>query len=76
MSEPLTLYSRDGCHLCEMAEDLLTAQGVPYTRVEISGDEDLERRYGWDVPVLARGERVLVKGVFSTARVQRALQGT
>ena len=65
----LTLYSRAGCHLCEDAEQLLDQMQVPYDRVEVTGNDELERLYGWDVPVLARSGQVLVKGVFSRARV-------
>lgn len=72
----LTLYSRAGCHLCEDAEALLTELGVPYARVEVSGNADLEARYGWDVPVLVDDGQVLIKGVFSRARVTRTLRLT
>ncbi|PYE53063.1 glutaredoxin family protein [Deinococcus yavapaiensis] len=70
----LTLYARDGCHLCEQAEDLLTRLSVAFERVGIEGNATLEAKYGWDVPVLTSGERVLVKGVFTRARVQAALE--
>lgn len=65
----LTLYSRTGCHLCEDAERLLDGLKLPYGRVEVGGDPELERRYGWDVPVLSRGGEVLLKGVFTRARL-------
>ena len=71
MTEGLTLYSRAGCHLCEQAEEALERLGLYYARVEVTGDPDLEARYGWDVPVLARGETVLAKGVISPARLRR-----
>ncbi len=71
MTPDLTLYSRRGCHLCEQAEETLAGLKVPFTRVEVSGNADLEARYGWDVPVLARGAQVLAKGVISRARLQR-----
>lgn len=67
----LTLYSRRGCHLCEQAEEALAALDLAFTRVEVSGDAELEARYGWDVPVLVQGERVLAKGVISRARLLR-----
>lgn len=67
--EPLVLFSRAGCHLCEDAETLLKDMGVPFERREVGGDAELERLYGWDVPVLARGGAVLLKGVFIRARV-------
>ncbi len=69
----LTLYSREGCHLCEQAEDMLSKLDVAFDRVEIKGDVELEAKYGWDVPVLTSGERVLVKGVFTRARVETVL---
>ena len=66
---PDVLYSRTGCHLCEDAEAALAALGWPYTRVELSGNAELERLYGWDVPVLVRGSAVLLKGVINQARL-------
>ena len=66
---PDTLYSRAGCHLCETAEAALDALDWRYIRVEISADPELERRYGWDVPVLTRGGTVLLKGVITRARL-------
>jgi glutaredoxin len=62
---PDILYSRSGCHLCEDAEAALNALGWPYTRIEITGDPELEGLYGWDVPVLVRGGKVLLKGVIT-----------
>jgi hypothetical protein len=56
-SSSFYLYSTAGCHLCEQAEALLQ----PFLRaglfhvqvVEISHDEELVRRYGLRIPVLA-----------------------
>jgi len=49
----ITLISRDGCHLCEVAEQTLDriAPGQ-LTRVEISASVELERDYGDRVPVV------------------------
>ncbi len=49
----LTLISRAGCHLCEVAEQALDriAPGQ-WTRVEISDSVELERDYGDRVPVV------------------------
>lgn len=66
---PLTLYTRAGCHLCEQAEAGLRALDYRYTPVDVSGDPDLEARFGHDVPVLALGERVLLKGVLGRGRL-------
>ena len=49
----ITLISRDGCHLCEVAEQTLD-RIVPgqWARVEISASVELERDYGDRVPVV------------------------
>jgi hypothetical protein len=49
----VTLISRDGCHLCEAAEetlDRIAAGG--WTRVDVESSLELERDYGDRVPVL------------------------
>ena len=57
MVEPrrLTLYERDGCHLCEEArvllDDMLGNDG--YRRVDIEADDELILRYGFRIPVIA-----------------------
>lgn len=70
----LVLYSRMGCHLCEDAEANLEALGQPFERLDVSGNAELERLYGWDVPVLMRGGEVIAKGVLGLARLRRVLE--
>ena len=65
----LTLYTRVGCHLCEQAEGNLQALDYRYHPVDVDGDPALRARYGDDVPVLALGERLLLKGVLSRGRL-------
>ncbi len=52
----IVLYSRAGCHLCELARDALLAERAtsPFDLVEvdIAGDDDLEREYGIRIPVV------------------------
>ena len=57
MTEPrLTLITRDGCHLCEVAEAALdrisAATGERWRRVDVDADIDLVRDYGDRVPVV------------------------
>ena len=49
----VTLISRDGCHLCEVAEQTLDriAPG-DWTRVDVDSSVDLQRDYGDRVPVI------------------------
>ncbi|GGK83290.1 glutaredoxin family protein [Mangrovihabitans endophyticus] len=49
----LTLISRDGCHLCEVAErDLDRIVPGAWRRVDVDSTVDLQRDYGDRVPVL------------------------
>ena len=54
MLHVLTLYSTDGCHLCEMAFDLVGKIGLAeHTHiVDIAFDDVLFSRYGVTIPVL------------------------
>jgi glutaredoxin len=51
----VTFYTRPGCHLCDEArvvlEHLCAELNESYDEVSISGDPDLERRFGHEVPV-------------------------
>lgn len=50
----LTLYSTEGCHLCEMAFSLITDVGLAEQTdiVDIAFDDELFFRYGVTIPVL------------------------
>ena len=54
----LTLYSRPGCHLCDDMKALVqrvvraASADVTIDEIDISGDLDLEARYGVEIPVL------------------------
>lgn len=51
----VVLYTRPGCHLCDDAR-VVVAQvcaelGESYDEVDISASEELERRFGEEIPV-------------------------
>jgi glutaredoxin len=50
----VTLYEREGCHLCDDArvllDEMLGSEG--YARVDIEADDELVLRYGFRVPVV------------------------
>ena len=57
MPEPrITLYTRPGCHLCEVAAQMLDkiteTTGVRWVAVSVEGDIELEREYGERLPVI------------------------
>ena len=51
----VVVYSRPGCHLCEVAEALVAEicadTGDSWTRVDITNDVDLTSRFTEQVPV-------------------------
>ena len=52
----VVVYSRDGCHLCDEALELLKAarrrHRLDIRVVDIAGDPDLEARHGERIPVV------------------------
>lgn len=48
----LTLISRAGCHLCEVAEQTLDRIGEPWAKVDVDSSIELQRDYGDRVPVV------------------------
>ena len=62
---PVVLYTRAGCHLCEvMKAELRAARLPPYElrEVDIAGDPALEAEHGRSIPVLEIGGRKAFKG--------------
>jgi hypothetical protein len=56
-SEPrLTLITRPGCHLCEVAKEaidrVVATTGDRWIEVDVTGDLELEREYGERLPVV------------------------
>jgi glutaredoxin len=53
----VTLYGRDGCHLCDDARDVLhrIRENEPFELVEvdIESDDELHKRYLERIPVIA-----------------------
>jgi len=48
----ITLYTRPGCHLCDVAVEALKEIGEPFEEVDITGDPGLEYEYGERIPVI------------------------
>jgi glutaredoxin len=78
-SEPIavTIYTRQGCHLCEKAHDLLAAFAQTYPvaveLIEIDLDAALTKRYGEKVPVVVVNGRERFWGCIQPALLRRLL---
>ena len=74
----LTLYSRPECHLCEamkeLAHPVARDLGCTLTEVDISGDPDLEARYGSDIPVLLVNGRKAFKYRLTERELRKRLR--
>jgi glutaredoxin len=65
VSVEVVLYTAPGCHLCDRARAVLRAEqaalGFALREVDITGDEELERRHRVFIPVVEiGGERAFV----------------
>ena len=70
----LILYHTSGCHLCELAEGVVAqavsaGADIQLTFVDIANSDDLMGRYGWTIPVLAKGASEL-NWPFDVAKLQ------
>ncbi len=56
MNTKVVIYSRSNCHLCEEAEknvrEVLVEIHFGLEVIDINGDQELERLYGEEVPVI------------------------
>ena len=52
----VVLYSRPGCHLCDQAREVLTAERArtpfAFSEVDIESSDELLRAYGIRIPVV------------------------
>jgi len=77
----LTIYSRPGCHLCEVmkaaVDRVLPVVGtaVAVEEIDISTDPELEARYGVEIPVLVLDGRKVAKYRVSDDELTRMLRG-
>lgn len=56
-ADVLTLFIREGCHLCDEALELLQECSLSATCVDIDDDLELQLRYGLRIPVLQWAEQ-------------------
>ena len=71
---PLVLYTRPGCHLCEvMKAEIARARLGPHElrEVDIRSDPALAREHGTSIPVLAICGRIAFRGRLEAADLER-----
>jgi glutaredoxin len=64
------LVTRQGCHLCQDAEELLRRSGVEVAHRDVDADQELFRLYDFRVPVLLVEGRVVAEGVIEARALE------
>ena len=74
----LTLYTRVGCHLCDVMKDQIEAlsgrHAFTLDVVDIDRDPALRSEYNWDVPVLLVDGKKIAKYRLDEAMLIRRLE--
>lgn len=68
------LYTRQGCHLCDEAHDLLLRHGLSPQCVDIDADPELRSRFNTCVPVVAIDGKELFRGGVNEVLLRRLLK--
>jgi glutaredoxin len=69
----VTLYTREGCHLCEEAHDVLLHHGLDPVMVDIDADPALRDKWNTCVPVVEFDGKVRFRGRVDVVLLRRLL---
>ena len=73
----VTIYSRQGCHLCDQMKAVVERVGqsmaIAIEEIDVSTDPALEARYGGEIPVLLVGGTKAAKYRVTEAELRRIL---
>jgi glutaredoxin len=71
----VVLYSRPGCHLCDVAREAILSLrerlGFEFEEIDIEADEELELEYGIRIPVVEVDGEEAFEITVDTARLAR-----
>ena len=69
----LVLVTRQGCHLCDQALDLLRGLGHEPELADVDADDRLHDLYDWRVPVVLIDDRVVAEGRITLEQLSRVV---
>jgi glutaredoxin len=72
----VVLYTRQGCHLCEIAAELLAQHRLEVQKVDIDQQPELRERYNECVPVVVIDGRERFRGRVDELLLRRILRGS
>ncbi len=68
------LYSRNGCHLCDVAEEILIEHGLQPEVIDIDDDPSLVERFNTCVPVVEIDGKIRFRGRVDAILLRRLLR--
>lgn len=68
---PVTLYTRQGCHLCDDAYTLLVQHGYRPEKVDVDTRPELVEEFGSCVPVVVIAGRIRFRGRVNPVLLKR-----
>jgi predicted thioredoxin/glutaredoxin len=71
----VVLVTRQGCHLCDEALEMMRELGVEPELADVDADDDLYRLYDWRVPVVLVNGGVAAEGKIERSSLRRVLGG-
>ena len=74
----INLYTTAGCHLCDLADDILQELSNSYdlkiNHTEIGDDDNLIARYGTTIPVVKFIDNSEISWPFSVQDIERKIE--
>jgi glutaredoxin len=70
----VVFYTRDGCHLCDEAKQLLEAHGLAPECIDIDADPVLRERFDACVPVVEIDGQIRFRGRVEPVLLRRILE--
>lgn len=67
----VVLYTREGCHLCDVAAGMLARYGIVPRAVDIDSDPELVSRYNHCVPVIVIDGKERFRGRINEVLLRR-----
>jgi glutaredoxin len=69
----LVLVTRQGCHLCDQALELLRSLGHDPQLADVDSEDRLHELYDWRVPVVLLDDRIIAEGKITREQLAKAL---
>jgi glutaredoxin len=70
----VVLYTREGCHLCEEAQEVLSEFGISPMLVDIDHDPELRARFDNCVPVVEIDGQIRFRGRVEPTLLRRIIR--